>query len=198
MAEHASAHSERSTIVVTNSLAAQQWEMHLAAGHIASAAAAWETPPVMSYATWLDELWLEHAGVRGPALTANQSLALWRRVVADSAESGELIGHAGAAEWAAAAWAVLHRWQLDPASQRAAANQDDYRALLGWCRAYRERLDGNGWIDRAELEAALATVAALSPAVRAPSLSRLACSDATRASSSSSPLSSTEWRSLPA
>ena len=40
-------------------------------------------------------------------------------------------------------------------AQRAAANQDDYRALLGWCRAYRAWLDGNGWIDRAELEAAL-------------------------------------------
>jgi ATP-dependent helicase/nuclease subunit B len=160
MTEHPSAGSERSTIVVTNALAARQWEMHLAAGQIGSAVVAWETPPVMSYGAWLDELWLEHADARGPALTANQSSALWRRVVADSAESGELIGHAGAAEWAAAAWAALHRWQIDPASQRAAATQDDYRALLGWCRAYREWLDGNNWIDRAELEAALTTVAA--------------------------------------
>ena len=160
MAEHASAGSERSTIVVADALAAQQWEMHLAAAPIGAAAAAWETPPVRSYAAWLDELWLEHADRRGPALTAGQSFALWRRVVGESAESGELIGHAGAAEWAAAAWALLHRWQIDPAKQRAAANQEDYRALLGWCRAYRARLDGNGWIDRAELEAALTTGAA--------------------------------------
>jgi probable DNA repair protein len=159
MAEPASA-GERSTIVVGNALAAQQWEMHLAAVPIGGAAPAWETPPVRSYAAWLDELWLEHADARGPALTANQSFALWRRVVAESAESAALIGHAGAAEWAAGAWAVLHRWQIDPATQRAATNQEDYRALLGWCRAYRARLDGNAWIDRAELEAALTAGAA--------------------------------------
>ena len=160
MAEHASA-DERSTIVVGNALAAQQWEMHLAAVPISGAAAAWETPPVRSYAAWLDELWLEHADQRGPALTANQSFALWRRVVAESTESRELIGHAGAAEWAAGAWAQLHRWQIDPATQRAATNQDDYRALLGWCRAYRAWLDGNAWIDRAEIEAALTAGAAV-------------------------------------
>ena len=61
MAEHAGAVTERSTIVVANALAAQQWEMHLAAEPIRAAAAAWETPPVKSYAAWLDELWLEHA-----------------------------------------------------------------------------------------------------------------------------------------
>ncbi|HUQ51935.1 MAG TPA: PD-(D/E)XK nuclease family protein [Gammaproteobacteria bacterium] len=155
MAEDASAGSERSTIVVADALAAQQWEMHLAAAAIGGSAGAWETPPVKSYAAWLDELWLEHADERGPALTVNQSFALWRRVVAESAESDELIGHAGAAEWAAGAWGLLLRWQIDPATQRAAAQQDDYRALLGWCRAYRSRLDAHGWIDRHEIEAQL-------------------------------------------
>jgi probable DNA repair protein len=162
MAEQASAGGARSTIVVTDALAAQQWEMHFAAAPIGAGAGAWETPPIRSYAAWLDELWLEHADTRGPALTGNQSLALWRRVVGESAESGELIGHAGAAEWAAAAWGLLHRWQIDPAKQRAAAGQDDYRALLGWCRSYRARLDGNGWIDGAELEAALTARATVS------------------------------------
>ncbi len=156
MAEHASAPNPRSTtIVVANALAAQQWEMHLAADAIARGTVAWETPPLKSYAAWLDDLWLEHAGDRGPALSANQSLALWRRVVAESAESGELIGHAGAAEWAASAWQLLHRWQLDPAAERAALHEVDYRAFLRWCRSYRAALDARGLVDRAELEAAL-------------------------------------------
>lgn len=142
-------------IVVGNALAAQQWELHLADAVLAAGADAWETPPLKTYAAWLDELWLEHAGERGPALTPNQSLALWRRVVAESPEGGELIGHEGAAEWAAAAWQLLHRWQVDPRGERAAANEVDYRAFLAWCRSYRERLDAHGWIDRAELEAAL-------------------------------------------
>ena len=111
MAEHASARDPRSTtIVVANALAAQQWEMHLASDAVGGDAPAWETPPLKSYSAWLDDLWLEHAGERGPALSANQSLALWRRVVADSEEGGDLIGHAGAAEWAAGAWQLLHRW----------------------------------------------------------------------------------------
>ena len=117
MSAHASAHTERSTTIITaNALAAQQWEMELSAHALADDARAWETPPLKPYAAWLDDLWLEHAGDRGPALSPNQSLALWRRVVAESAESGELIGHAGAAQWAAAAWGLLHRWQIDPAA----------------------------------------------------------------------------------
>ncbi|HET7609889.1 MAG TPA: PD-(D/E)XK nuclease family protein [Gammaproteobacteria bacterium] len=154
---------ERSTTIVTsNALAANQWELHLSARAVAAGAAAWETPPVAPYAAWLDELWLEHAGDRGPALSQNQSLALWRRVIAESAESSALIGHTGAAQWAAGAWNLLHRWQIDPAMERAAPLEVDYRAFLSWCRAYRARLDGHGFVDRAEIEAALPSrVAAL-------------------------------------
>ncbi len=148
--------SERSTIVVANALAAQQWEMHLSAAQIAGRAAAWATPPLATYAAWLERLWADHGGARGEPLTVGQSAALWRRVLAESSESAELIGHAGAAEWAADAWQLLHRWRLDPAAQRARSDQLDYRACLSWCRSYRERLEGHGWIDRAELEATLA------------------------------------------
>jgi ATP-dependent helicase/nuclease subunit B len=155
MAEHTSAHTERSTtIVVASALAAQQWEMQLAARAVAEGALAWETPPLKSYAAWLDELWLSHAG-DNPALSANQSLALWRRIVGESAEGGELIGAAGAAQWAAAAWSLLHRWQIDPTAQRAAADQVDYRAFLSWSRRFRSWLDDHGYVDRAELEARL-------------------------------------------
>jgi ATP-dependent helicase/nuclease subunit B len=152
MAVPASARAERSTrIVVANALAARQWELHLAADAIAAGATAWETPPVTSYGAWLDELWLEHAD-SSPALSANQSHSLWRRIVAESAESGDLIGHAGAAEWAAAAWSLLHRWQIDPAAQRARADEVDYRAFLAWSSRYRSWLDGHGFVDRATLE----------------------------------------------
>jgi probable DNA repair protein len=161
MADRAGALDERSTIVVRNALAAQQWELHLCAQRIGQAARAWETPPVVSYTAWLDELWLEHGDARGPALTANQSSALWRHVVAESDEGGELIGQSGAAEWAAVAWQLLHRWQIDAGAQRAAAGQVDYRAFLGWARRYRAWLDSCGCIDRAELEAALSARATI-------------------------------------
>ena len=170
MAAHASAHTERSTPIITsNALAAAQWEMHLSAHALADGARAWETPPLKPYAAWLDDLWLEHAGDRGPALSPNQSLALWRRVVAESAESDDLIGHTGAARWAAGAWGLLHRWQIDPNAERAQGQQVDYRAFLSWCRAYRAWLDGHGFVDRAEIEAALPS--------RLPALGRLVLAD---------------------
>ena len=152
----ASAGGERSTFVVTDSLAAQQWEMHLAATEIGRGAAAWATPALATYAAWLDGFWRAHCGDRGEPLTVGQSAALWRRVLAESRESAELIGQAGAAEWAADGWHLLHRWRLDPAAQRPYSDQLDYRAFLSWCRSYGERLEGHGWVDRAVLEATLA------------------------------------------
>ena len=95
MAEYTSALAERSTIVVSHALAAQQWELHLAARPIDDDA----TP---GNAT-LFVLGLAEEPGRAQdvavALTANQEFAR-RRVVAESDESRELIGHAGAADWA--------------------------------------------------------------------------------------------------
>jgi exodeoxyribonuclease-5 len=155
-----SAVDRRSTIVVANALAAQQWEMHLAAEPIRGGAPVWETPAVLTYAAWLDQVWLEHAHDRGAALSNAQSFALWRCVLAESDEGSELIEQTGAAEWAAAAWQLLQRWQIDPAQERAAAGQLDYRALLHWCRRYRNRLQEHRWVDRGEIEAALTLHAA--------------------------------------
>ncbi len=146
---------QRPTIVVADGLAARQWELHLAAAEIAAGGTAWATPEVLPYAGWLESLWLA-GDKRSAPLTPGQSRALWRRVIAESNEAGELIGHAGVADWASAAWDLLHRWRIDPGVERAGAGQLDYLALLGWCRAYRERLDAHDWVDRTELEKRLA------------------------------------------
>jgi probable DNA repair protein len=146
---------ERSTIVVANALAARQWEHHLSAAEIAAGRAAWASPPVTSYGNWLDALSAATGDTAPLPLTPTQSLALWRRVINESRYAAELIGDIGVANWAAQAWELLHRWRIDPASERAGANDFDYQALLRWCRSYREQLDANGWLDRAELEARL-------------------------------------------
>ncbi|MEO8465230.1 MAG: PD-(D/E)XK nuclease family protein [Gammaproteobacteria bacterium] len=147
---------ERPLIVVADSLAARQWELQLAAAEIAAGGRAWATPEITPYATWLETLWLASSESHSASLTPGQSRALWRRVIAESSEADALIGHAGVADWAAAAWDLLHRWRIEPSAERAGAGQLDYRALLGWCRTYRERLDAHGWIDRAELEKRIA------------------------------------------
>ena len=155
--EGSGAPQERPLIVVADGLAARQWELHLAASQIAAGNAAWGTPEIVPYATWLESLWLAGTEPHSAALTPGQSRALWRRVIAESSEADQLIGQAGVADWAAAAWELLLRWRIEPAAERAGAGQLDYRAFLSWCRAYRERLDAYGWIDRAELETRIAT-----------------------------------------
>ena len=150
--EGSGAPQERPLIVVADGLAARQWELHLAGAQIAAGRAAWVTPEIVPYATWLEGLWLAGAESHSAPLTPGQSRALWRRVIAESSEANDLIGQAGVADWAAAAWDLLHRWRIEPGTERAGAGQLDYRALLGWCHAYREQLDAHGWVDRAELE----------------------------------------------
>ena len=155
--EESGAPPERSLIVVADGLAARQWELHLAAAQIAAGNSAWATPEIVPYTGWLEELWLCGTESRSAPLTPGQSRALWRRVIAESREADALIGQDGVADWAAGAWDLLHRWRIEPSTERAGAGQLDYRALLSWCRAYRERLDAHGWIDRAQLERQLAT-----------------------------------------
>jgi ATP-dependent helicase/nuclease subunit B len=139
---------ERTTIVVADGLAARQWELHLSAAAIESGRRAWVTPPILGYGAWLEQLWQRTAGSREAPLAPSQALALWRRVVAESAEGAELLGERGAAQWAAEAWDLACRWDIDLARERAAPSQTDYRAFLAWSRRYAAALDELGCVDR--------------------------------------------------
>lgn len=153
MGAEAGVAAAHSSIVVASPLAARQWELHLANDALLGTAPVWETPPVRTYASWLEQRWLDTARDEPSAiLTAAQSAALWRRVVGESPAGGALIGHAGAAEWAAAAANLLRRWRVDPGAQRAANREIDFRAFLDWERRYRQILTAQGWRDRGDLE----------------------------------------------
>src|SRR6202008_959398 len=116
-------------------LAARQWELHLAAAEIARGSTGGAPPGILPTAAWFESLGLAGEEPRSAPLTPGQSRALWRRVIAESSEADDLIGQTGVAEWAAAAWDLLHQWCIDPAAERAGVGQLDYRAFLGWCRA---------------------------------------------------------------
>lgn len=153
MSGEAGVAAARSSIVVASPLAARQWELHLASDALTGTATVWETPPVRTYAAWLEQRWLDTARDEPSAiLTAAQSAALWRRVVAESPAGEALIGHEGAAEWAAAAANLLRRWRVEAGAQRAANREIDFRAFLDWERRYRQILVAQGWRDRGDLE----------------------------------------------
>lgn len=146
---------ERSIVVVGDALAARQWELHLSAADLHDRRSAWQSPPITTYGNWLETLWLATSDTAAMPLTPGQSLALWRRVIAESRYGAELVGDA-VAVWAAQAWNLLLRWRIDVAHERAAPTDLDYQAFLRWRRSYREQLDANDWLDRSELEEKLA------------------------------------------
>jgi len=159
--ERSGALRERTTIVVENALAARQWELALA-GETARGRAAWLAPDVVPYARWLETLWVDELG-ETPPLTPDQSHVLWRRVIEASPASSGLIGHEGVADWAAAAWGLLHEWRIDPRQEQAGPEEGDYREFLGWARRYQAELARRGFLDRAELEGRLAKAALRAP-----------------------------------
>jgi len=147
---------DRTAIVVTDGLAARQWELHLSAEPIAAGRRAWVTPPIVTYGGWLERLWLSSPGTRSPVLGPKQAFALWRRIVADSEEGAQLLGDRGAARWAAEAFDLCCEWDVDLDRERTAASQSDFRAFLAWRRRYLAALAENGWIDRAQIAGLLA------------------------------------------
>jgi probable DNA repair protein len=135
-------------IVAAGGLAARQWELHISAEPIAVGRRAWVTPMIFGYGAWLEYLW-GRTDPREPALTPGQALALWRRMIAESAEGADLLGERGAAQWAAEAWDLACQWGLELDRERAGPSQSDYRAFLAWSRHYAAALRDLGCVDRA-------------------------------------------------
>jgi ATP-dependent helicase/nuclease subunit B len=159
----AAAALERTPFVVPGSIAARQWEALLAEEHVTAGHTAWVTPPLIGFSVWSESLWDTAPTPRAVPLTANQSLALWERVIAESDQAGELLGERGAAAWATAAWALLCHWGIDPSGERAGPSQRDFGAFLGWCRRYRAVLEQNAWVDHALVARDLPKVAWRTP-----------------------------------
>ncbi|HEU4619287.1 MAG TPA: hypothetical protein VFV10_14710, partial [Gammaproteobacteria bacterium] len=143
-------------IIVEGRLAALQWEIHLAAPLLERRARAWPSAPILTYRAWLERLWLAHGRPESRALLGpGQSAALWREIIADSAEGPALLGAPGVAAWAEDAHRSLAAACVRPKALAAARAEDDFAAFLRWRARYLERLDASGWIDAAGLEAEL-------------------------------------------
>jgi probable DNA repair protein len=144
-------------IIVASRLAAEQWELHLAAPLLARKAAAWPAPPVLTYGAWLERLWSANRRADSAALLRpSQSAALWREVIGASPEGPTLIGTAGVAAWAEDAHRKIAAWGIARERLSTRDADGDFAAFLRWRRRYLERLEGEDWIDGAGLEAALA------------------------------------------
>lgn len=139
--------AEGATVVVGSGLAARQLEPFLARTASADRPGAWISAAIDTYQTWTKALWSRTANDSRQHLTAPQALALWRRVIDDSAVAERLISSHSASRWAAEAWQTLLHWRLDPQELSASDADLDFKSFLSWARHYRKALDGNDWID---------------------------------------------------
>ena len=143
--------------VVGSGLAARQLEPYLARLAGARPSDAWVSASIHSYPAWMTALWSRSASDSHQLLTARQSLALWRRVIDDSAVADRLISSRTATRWAAAAWQLLWQWRIDPRDLAATDGDLDFESFLRWARDYRKALDNEGWIDAPLAAAELTT-----------------------------------------
>jgi ATP-dependent helicase/nuclease subunit B len=120
----------------------------------------WDSPDILPWGAWLarsyEEFMLCGAPLSAPLLLSEaQELALWERVIGESARGGGLLLPSAAAGLAMDAWNIRVVWRL-PVEAMDGALGEDVRAFMGWSQAFERRCREAGWLDRARLGDAVA------------------------------------------
>jgi probable DNA repair protein len=126
----------------------------------ASAAPSWTTPRVLPWPAWLMSCFTDLRDIEGAlppraCLDDGQAAALWEEVFSADTLAQSLLMPNGAIDGFREAWSLVHEWRLPWDTLRAGAGEDS-RAFLQLAARYRARLEDMGWLDRAQLPAALA------------------------------------------
>ncbi len=141
------------TVVTANAHAARALRYAWAHHQLARGRAAWETPRILGWDAWLEELWEEHAQrlPDGPApLNQLETDCLWESII--KAQNGGLLDISAAAQAANLAWQRLHDFGVAYGSElwRAWKPQfqgEDAQAFLAWADLYARKLKENHWLD---------------------------------------------------
>ena len=139
------------TLVVDDRLSAVQLEAYLARDANQLAAGAWRSPEIQTYDEFCASLWAANCGRDRLLLSATQSDALWRSVVAASPSGAALIDTARIAGWARQAWGLLEAWCLDFRELRARDDDPGFAEFLEWAGQFARALTESGWLDRGAL-----------------------------------------------
>jgi ATP-dependent helicase/nuclease subunit B len=111
----------------------------------------WPDAPILPFSSWLRDRWTEAVtnGIPSPPLlSADQQLAVWRRVI--DATSEPLLQIRATAAAAIEAWSLVHEYELAWSTDRFAGD-DDSAAFRSWARAYHDLTNRKGWTDEARL-----------------------------------------------
>ncbi len=120
----------------------------------AAGRSAWPAADVVPWQAWQQRQW-ESAQLRASEplpvlLTAQQELALWERVVGESADAGVLLHRESLAQTAREAWGIVCAYRLAPALHRWPASEEG-RAFLGWSEAFAHFCARESLVDSARL-----------------------------------------------
>lgn len=139
-------------LIARDAVAARQWEAHLGNRH--GDGSAWPTPRLLGLQAWRRERWRAHERDR-LLLSGEQSQALWRTVIGESALGASLLETQSCAGWALEARTLLAEANVDRRRLAARDSEPDLRAFLRWYDELESRLAGEAWIDDAGIIAAL-------------------------------------------
>ncbi|MGH9476556.1 MAG: PD-(D/E)XK nuclease family protein [Terriglobales bacterium] len=130
----------------------------------------WESPPIFTLDTWLQQLWSGCGDCL--LLTADQEQLLWRAIISDAVGSTPLLDLSATAASAAEAWRLAHAWNWEWRLRPADAS-DETAAFQQWATELRHQCERGPWITAAQLPVAV-TAMLRRGAVPAPPLITLA------------------------
>lgn len=145
---HESASDSVTWVTATRRLARALRQEH-AARQRAAGLRCWETPAVLPWDVWLDEL-ARDCLPAARVLNSAQERWLWERVLRESGADDGLMQLGPTAAKAREAWNLSHAWRLPPDAVRAHAGRET-ETWLRWAGHYRLLCARHGWLDAARL-----------------------------------------------
>lgn len=116
--------------------------------------AVWETPDILPFTSWLQQLWLDYTSLSFETLplllNSAQEQFLWEKVLANAKESQTLLKISETADLAKSARDLLINWQIST-EQPIFDSTSDYLALKTWLNTFNEMLAKSGWITSVDL-----------------------------------------------
>lgn len=147
----ANALKKGATIVTANRRLARSLQQEYNALQPAGGLKAWESPKVLTWSGWMNDLWKEFLYVsENPQVLLNpwQERILWEQAIRNAPESGELLQVHATASAAQEAWSLANEWRLDW-RQVENLGHEDVRAFLAWAKRFQKICAGQGWIEYA-------------------------------------------------
>lgn len=115
----------------------------------------WETPKVLLWQDYLDELWRVNKHrftTPWQLISSYQARLLWQRVIQAAKRDDDslaLLNVTQSARAAQASWSLAHQWQIDWSLVDAAVDADS-QAFRNWSDSYRQLSGKKAWLDPAQ------------------------------------------------